>query len=481
MNIQIREYLIDQCRIGKPIFYEDIAKKLNLNLSLEIDRITLSKTIGDISVYEYSKKRPLVSSVAIYKTQNEHGNGFYKLCETLGLGKASELKDLFFGFAEFEKAKIFWTNEYHYQHFYKIEDSIFNDKDNPFFNSDEIIFFGKWANKIYDKKNIEHITAKEFLLESVWQKTKFWSDEVVKRLSNWECSNKRIWTKRSWDNGGIAAAFKPYTWARIYKKGNLDKEIFFTIGIDAECQAIFYKLDYYFEDGYKLTDIQKDLCIKHIPNHLKWKTIEIDDFNNWNWEKLISFIVDYISCNSHHYDKLIELVWGENITDVVFRNHLTKRCTPINGYSNIPIPKPKFMGYETDYIKKNSNDKSLGNAGEDLVINYEKNYLINKGLNKLADKVCKRKDGEGYDILSFDENSLEKYIEVKTTKGDEFTPFIITLNEKLFSEQNIGKYCIYRLYNFNEENNTSDFYEISYLDTELMLQPIEYRAYLKKK
>ena len=139
------------------------------------------------------------------------------------------------------------------------------------------------------------------------------------------------------------------------------------------------------------------------------------------------------------------------------------------------------MGYETDYIKKNSNDKSLGNAGEDLVINYEKNYLINKGLNKLADKVCKRKDGEGYDILSFDENSLEKYIEVKTTKGDEFTPFIITLNEKLFSEQNIGKYCLYRLYNFNEENNTSDFYEISYLDTELMLQPIEYRAYLKKK
>lgn len=122
MNIEIRKYLIDQCRIGKPIFYEDIAKKLSLNLSLNSDRAKLSKTLGEISSFEYKNNRPLISSIAIYKTANDHGNGFYNLCEDLGIGKSSKLKEEFYGFTQLEESKKFWEQEQNFAQFYNLEE-----------------------------------------------------------------------------------------------------------------------------------------------------------------------------------------------------------------------------------------------------------------------------------------------------------------------------------------------------------------------
>lgn len=481
MNLEIRKYLIDQCRIGKPIYYEDIAKKLKLNLDLESDRNVLSKTLGEISAYEYDKGRPLISSIAIYKVQNDHGNGFYNLCEHLGIGKANVLKEQFYGFTELEASKKFWNSDSNFQKFYDINVPIYSEIVHPFFNDTEIKFFKDWANKIYDKDNLDDFNAKEYLLDTVWYKTKFWSEEVIKRLNGYECSNKRMWSQRGWNNGERVSTFKPYTWARIYKKGNEDKEIFFTIGVNAESEAILYKLDYYHENGSNLSNEQKEICNKHIPDELKWNEIPDSEITKWNWEKLISFAVDFISDNSHHYDKLVELVWGNENPDNVFTNHLTKRSFPNGGLSEVPNLNPKFIGNDTDFIKKNIEDKSLGDAGEELVKNYEVSILEQKGLLDLSQKVSIRKHGEGYDILSFDENGQEKFIEVKTTKGNEKTPFYLSINEKLFSEQNVGKYTIYRLYNYDEEKNTADFYEIHNLEDELLFQPTEYKVYIKKR
>jgi len=91
------------------------------------------------------------------------------------------------------------------------------------------------------------------------------------------------------------------------------------------------------------------------------------------------------------------------------------------------------------------------------------------------------KDGEGYDILSFDENGNEICIEVKTTKGNEKTPFYLSQNEKLFFEKNFNKYMIYRLYNYDLDNNYADFFIIKDFDKELLFQPTEFKVYLKKQ
>jgi hypothetical protein len=481
MNPEVRKYLIDQCVLGQPICYEDVAAKLSLNLSNINDRQILSNTLGEISAYEFSNGRPLISSIAIYKNLNDHGNGFYELCEELGIGKSSKLKKEFYGFTQIEKSKEFWKDEFNYQSFYEIRTPVYNEKDHPFINIDEIEFFRKWANRVYDKSNIDHYSAKEYLLSTVWLKTQFWSQEIVNRLENYETSNKRMWSKRDWQDGKRVSTFKPYTWARIFKNGDKEKDIFFTVGIDPLYYAIVYKLDFYRENDSKLSSKQKELCDQHIPKDLKWNEISEIDLQNWNWESLIKKIVSFISNNSHHYDQVVELVWGNKDVEKVFTNNLTLRDFPTGGIAELPKLNPSFKTSEVDFIKKNQEDKELGDFGEELVVDYERNKFKEKGLNSFIEKVKIEKDGKGYDITSFDENGNPLFIEVKTTRGNEKTPFFLSQNEILFFEKNKETYRIYRLYNYNEEKNYADFFIIENFENQLLFQPIEYRVYIKKK
>lgn len=75
-------------------------------------------------------------------------------------------------------------------------------------------------------------------------------------------------------------------------------------------------------------------------------------------------------------------------------------------------------------------------------------------------------DGAGFDILSIDEDGNDIYIEVKTTEGRIDAPFYMTANEYYFFD--INKYennsFIYRIYDFNKENNEGKVHVISAKD-----------------
>ena len=43
----------------------------------------------------------------------------------------------------------------------------YDEKKHPFFNQEEIIFFNKWAEKVYDKNNPDDFNAKEYILKPV--------------------------------------------------------------------------------------------------------------------------------------------------------------------------------------------------------------------------------------------------------------------------------------------------------------------------
>ena len=108
----------------------------------------------------------------------------------------------------------------------------------------------------------------------------------------------------------------------------------------------------------------------------------------------------------------------------------------------------------TNYIEREARNRSLGSAGELLVLNYERARLIHLGRESLADKIEHtskvRGDHEGFDILSFEENTAERLIEVKTTKYGCETPFFVTRNEVATSERHAARYRIYRLFAFRE-------------------------------
>lgn len=108
--------------------------------------------------------------------------------------------------------------------------------------------------------------------------------------------------------------------------------------------------------------------------------------------------------------------------------------------------------FAINYLEREAHNRSLGAAGEEFVINFERARLIHSGNEPLADKIEHtsriRGDAEGFDILSFEETGEERLIEVKTTKYGQETPFFVSRNELAVSEARVDRYHLYRLFRF---------------------------------
>jgi hypothetical protein len=94
----------------------------------------------------------------------------------------------------------------------------------------------------------------------------------------------------------------------------------------------------------------------------------------------------------------------------------------------------KPFGKVVDFETENKINKLLGNRGEEIVFNLEKKHLQDIGKTELANKikwVSKEDDSLGYDVLSFEEDGTEKYIEVKSTSQSENcnANFLISSNQ----------------------------------------------------
>jgi hypothetical protein len=105
-----------------------------------------------------------------------------------------------------------------------------------------------------------------------------------------------------------------------------------------------------------------------------------------------------------------------------------------------------------DYFARETRNRSLGAAGEEAVVTMERSRLIREGQSKLADRVEQvsksRGDGTGFDVLSFETNGRERFIEVKTTSFAKETPFHVTRSERDFSYDFSDQYQLYRLFTF---------------------------------
>lgn len=142
----------------------------------------------------------------------------------------------------------------------------------------------------------------------------------------------------------------------------------------------------------------------------------------------------------------------------------------------------KFQGRHVDFAENTSRNKALGLQGEELVLKWEKEALIEAGRPDLAGKVKHTSviegDGAGYDVLSFTPDGKTKYIEVKTTTGGERTPFMLSINELAFSQKESECYVLYRLYNFNRHTNSADCYVLNGdISTQRELVATQYKVY----
>ncbi len=176
----------------------------------------------------------------------------------------------------------------------------------------------------------------------------------------------------------------------------------------------------------------------------------------YNYQQLLSEeLAKYISLNKFELEKKFEKfstvneLNQKNYSKIEFDSILIDE--PIN--SSIPEKEVQFKPIKTNYLKKEQNNRTLGEFGESLVIEYEKWRLIKENKESLVDKIewisKDLGDGTGFDILSKNTNGTDRFIEVKTTKLSKETPIYVTKNEVQFAKKYSSQFYLYRIFNFD--------------------------------
>jgi hypothetical protein len=142
-------------------------------------------------------------------------------------------------------------------------------------------------------------------------------------------------------------------------------------------------------------------------------------------------------------------------------------------------------GVHPNYKKAQEVKKKIGDAGELIALQFEKNRLHSIGLDTFIPKIehvsITQGDGLGYDIKSFDKSPdgtvKEIFIEVKSTIGNKEDPFQISSNEVSVSKKLGDSYKIYRLFKIKNKTRVYLYIVSGSVEDNFKLKPTDFFAY----
>ena len=121
-------------------------------------------------------------------------------------------------------------------------------------------------------------------------------------------------------------------------------------------------------------------------------------------------------------------------------------------------PKREPSPRRINYLERESRNRSLGLAGELFVAEAERRRLWKAGRKRLAERIehvsQSRGDGLGYDVVSFEADGRERFIEVKTTTFGPMTPFFASAKEVAVSDA-LATFQLYRVFRFRTDARIS--------------------------
>jgi Domain of unknown function (DUF3883) len=131
-----------------------------------------------------------------------------------------------------------------------------------------------------------------------------------------------------------------------------------------------------------------------------------------------------------------------------------------------------------DPAARDARNRDLGRAGEEFVVGFERRRLERAGRDDLARDVRWVSDvdgdGYGYDVQSFETDGEERLLEIKTTCGNEWTPFWMTNRECDVAAEQGNIYRIRRVFHFRNEVKMFDI--APPLEARLLLTPATFMA-----
>jgi hypothetical protein len=136
----------------------------------------------------------------------------------------------------------------------------------------------------------------------------------------------------------------------------------------------------------------------------------------------------------------------------------------------------------TNWLQVEASNRALGTAGEQFVVEYERERLSRASAYRLARRVehvaATLGDGEGFDVRSFELNGSERLIEVKTTAYGKEVPFFLSRHELAVSRERAAVYHLYRLFTFVRDPR---FYSLKgAIDESCYLDPTQYAATVRQ-
>jgi len=358
----------------------------------------------------------------------------------------------------YEYAKLGLKSTRHYRNYIEkdlgFEIKYYQENIN-FFNRVEIEEYKRIItnSKKYSKesKADEH---KRMKMQHLVKKVEFWAKKI--NVEDFALVGSNIWQ--------IGGTIRPYIWRRFYRKGD-SRRVYFKIGVSVgrDYPLLFCEIDCDQVQSAKKRKLPKFLK-KQFDDYLdkvgyKRELINLDNLEQYDWNRLIEKTINHIINNASYYDNLEKIINQKEIKEgekdsIIF----TDKPKQTKSYAN---KKRFFKGQNKNWQERRTKLDKLGKVGEELVLISEKKKLIKLGKNDLADKVRKMLDGEGYDIRSFDKDGNEIHIEVKTTARNIDEPFYMSLNEKDYLEQYPKNYFLYRLYNYSYDTNSAECYKLS--------------------
>ena len=264
---------------------------------------------------------------------------------------------------------------------------------------------------------------------------------------------------------------------RIYSEGEVDKFTktkFLSTRIKKKNAIVIHGENYYAATNLKVCEYINSACV-HTPSELQ---------NKW-FIRIYLNEADYVNSllDRDEYDQ-IEINGSKKFEITMVSENHTQYSTKEKRTSQ----SPRIVKIDFDALNKYK--KKVGDVGEQIVMQYEREYLRLHGREDLARKIVHSSielgDGLGYDIKSYDLSGTEKFIEVKSTKKDNQNDFYMPDNEmkmanKIFAEG--GLYKIYRVYDIDENKLTAKIcqYDPPIPDGLFEMVPVTWKVSFKSK
>jgi len=200
-----------------------------------------------------------------------------------------------------------------------------------------------------------------------------------------------------------------------------------------------------------------------------------------NYQNLLFEVISEIASTNEQLQRKLDTVVDSDVVVPSVENILSAMVDPPEPQLRVQTTRQESNIRHFDqvnYLKKEAQNHKLGLAGELFVVNFEKAYLLHSEKPYLSEKVehiaVTQGDGAGFDIHSYNPDGSDKFIEAKTTRFGQYTPFFATRNEVGFSARNREYFWLYRVFQFQE---TPKLFVIhGSLEDNFQLTPTQYIA-----